>query len=152
MIFPCACVATLNFRERISLCSAVGKMCFTSLLAAATVWVAMCFSNAIAAEIAIPALQIIPGVEIESQQRIIYRCAGDVRLPVRYLSTNAGDLAYLTAGGEKLLFVSVEAASGVKYVSGRYVWWVKGLDGFLEDVTQESGEPVLKACKQIEQW
>ena len=95
----------------------------------------------------------LPGVKLQSQQRVIYRCAGDVRLPVRYLNTDAGSMAYLPAGGKKLLFVSVMAASGVKYVAGNYTWWTKGHEGFLTDETQgEDADPVLKDCRQIEQW
>ncbi|MFL9877842.1 MliC family protein [Herbaspirillum rhizosphaerae] len=95
----------------------------------------------------------LPGIKLFSQQRVIYRCAGDVRLPVRYLNTDAGALAYLPAGGKRLLFVSVVAASGVKYVAGNYVWWSKGREGFLADKTQgEDAEPILRDCKQIENW
>lgn len=93
----------------------------------------------------------LPGIKLISQQRVVYRCAGDVRLPVRYLNTDAGSLAYLPAGGKKLLFVGVTTASGVKYVAGNYVWWNKGLEGFLSD-DADGGEPVLKDCKQIEKW
>lgn len=95
----------------------------------------------------------LPDVKIQSQQRLIYRCAGDVRLPVRYLNTNAGAFAYLPVAGKRQLFVSVVAASGVKYVAGHYVWWSKGNEGFLTDETLgEDAEPVLKDCKQIEKW
>lgn len=95
----------------------------------------------------------LPDVKIQSQQRLIYRCAGDVRLPVRYLNTNAGSFAYLPVAGKRQLFVSVLAASGAKYVSGRYVWWSKGDEGFLVDEMQDDGaEPHLKDCKQIEKW
>ncbi|WP_240475758.1 MliC family protein [Herbaspirillum rhizosphaerae] len=95
----------------------------------------------------------LPGVKLFSQERVIYRCAGDVRLPVRYLNTDAGALAYLPAGGKRLLFVSVMAASGVKYVAGNYIWWSKGKEAFLADKTQgDDAEPLLKDCKQIENW
>jgi len=95
----------------------------------------------------------LPDVKIQSQQRLIYRCAGDVRLPVRYLNTNAGALAYLPVAGKRQLFVSVVAASGAKYAAGRYVWWSKGSEGFLMDETLgEDAEPILKDCKQIEKW
>ncbi|WP_158559762.1 MULTISPECIES: MliC family protein [unclassified Herbaspirillum] len=104
------------------------------------------------AKTAVPNLNL-PDVKILSQQRLIYRCAGDVRLPVRYLNTNAGAFAYLPVAGKRQLFVSVVAASGVKYVAGRYVWWNKGNEGFLSDETLgEDAEPILKDCKQIENW
>ena len=100
-----------------------------------------------------PSALHIPGIKMLSQQRVIYRCAGDVRLPVRYLNTDAGALAYLPAGGSKLLFVGVSAASGAKYAAGRYVWWTKGKNAFLEDAMQEPGsEPILKDCEQVEKW
>jgi membrane-bound inhibitor of C-type lysozyme len=99
-----------------------------------------------------PAALHIPGIKVFSQQRVIYRCAGDVRLPVRYLNTDAGALAYLPAAGVKLLFVNVMAASGERYVAGRYVWWSKGKEGVLSDAMQEEGEPLLKDCRQVEKW
>jgi membrane-bound inhibitor of C-type lysozyme len=98
-----------------------------------------------------PALHI-PGIKV-TQQRVIYRCAGDVRVPVRYLNTDAGSFAYLPIGGKKLLFVSVQVASGVKYVAGRYSWWTKGSEAVLDDIMQEdSGEPLLKDCREVEHW
>lgn len=92
-------------------------------------------------------------IRIRSHQRVLYRCAGDVRLQVRYLSTNAGAFAYLPVAGRRQLFVSVTAASGTKYVSGRYVWWTQGEKGFLADETQKRGsEPLLKECAQVGKW
>lgn len=121
-------------------------------LAAAALGVCVLLSNAVAAKTAPTALHI-PGVIILSQQRIIYRCAGDMRLPVRYLSTNAGSLAYLPVGGKRRIFVNVVSASGARYVADRYVWWSKGGDGFLEDISREEGaDPVLKDCRQVEKW
>ncbi|WP_232511711.1 MliC family protein [Herbaspirillum sp. meg3] len=138
-----ACVATLNLSR-----SAVGKIYSSVLLAAVAAFAALP-----GATLAKTSSLTLPGIKLFSQQRVIYRCAGDVRLPVRYLNTDAGSLAYLPAGGKRLLFVSVVAASGVKYVAGNYVWWSKGKEGFLADKTQgEDAEPILKDCKQIENW
>ena len=137
------CVATLNLSR-----SAVGKIFSSVLLAAVAVSAALP-----GATLAKTSSLTLPGVKLFSQQRVIYRCAGDVRLPVRYLNTDAGSLAYLPASGKRLLFVSVMAASGVKYVAGNYIWWSKGREGFLTDKTLgEDAEPLLKDCKQIENW
>lgn len=93
----------------------------------------------------------IPGVKVKSQQSTIYRCVGDVRLPVLYVNSDAGALAILSVGGKKLLFVNVQAASGVKYVADHYAWWSKDEGGFLEDMMQdEDAEPIFKDCQQIE--
>ncbi|WP_197034930.1 MliC family protein [Herbaspirillum sp. RV1423] len=82
------------------------------------------------ATLAKPSGLSLPDVKIQSQQRLIYRCAGEVRLPVRYLNTNAGSFAYLPVAGRRQLFVSVLAASGAKYAAGHYIWWTKAMKGF----------------------
>ena len=141
----CACVATLNLYR-----SAVSKIRPAILLAAVAASAAL--PGATLAKTAVSNLNL-PDVKILSQQRLIYRCAGDVRLPVRYLNTNAGALAYLPVAGKRQLFVSVVAASGAKYAAGRYVWWSKGNEGFLADETLGAdAEPIFKDCKQIENW
>lgn len=105
--------------------------------------------SAAGAASASPSLQL-PGVKVLSQRRVIYRCADDVRVAVRYLNTDAGAFAYLPAAGVKLLFVNVEAGSGAKYVAGRYVWWSKGQQAFLQDVTRPEGdEPMLRDCNEV---
>lgn len=150
---PCVCAATLKrLQLRLHLNQKTMAVCGI-LLHAAVVVSAVCPALAVAKAPSPPPPALhIPGIKV-SQQRVIYRCAGDVRVPVRYLNTDAGALAYLPAGGRKLLFVSVQAASGVKYVAGRYVWWSKGNEAFLEDMMQdESGEPILKDCRQVESW
>ncbi|MBB3213998.1 membrane-bound inhibitor of C-type lysozyme [Herbaspirillum sp. Sphag1AN] len=121
-------------------------------LAAAALGAGIFLSNAVTAK-TVPIAFHIPGVIILNQQRVIYRCAGDVRLPVRYLNTNAGALAYLSVGGKKRIFVNVVSASGARYVADRYAWWSKGGEGFLEDISREEGaDPVLKDCRQVERW
>ena len=128
----------------------MSKVIPATLLAAVAALAAL--PGATLAKTSLPVLTL-PDVKIQNQQRLIYRCAGDVRLPVRYLNTNAGAFAYLPVAGKRQLFVSVVAASGVKYVAGRYVWWNKGKEGFLADETLgEDAEPILKDCKQIENW
>ena len=144
-ILRCACVATLNLYR-----SAVSKVLPAILLAVVAASAAL--PGATLAKTTLPSLTL-PDVKIQSQQRLIYRCAGDVRLPVRYLNTSAGAFAYLPVAGKRQLFVSVVAASGVRYVAGRYVWWNKGNEGFLSDETLgDDAEPILKDCKQIENW
>lgn len=138
-------VKTLMFKTTV-----VGRIPIRVMLAAVVACAVL--PGMVQAKAVAPALHI-PGIKVQGQQRVIYRCAGDVRVPVRYLNTDAGDFAYLPAGGRKLLFVSVASASGVKYVAGRYAWWTKGLEGFLEDTLHgEDAEPILKDCRQVEKW
>jgi membrane-bound inhibitor of C-type lysozyme len=144
-ISRCVCAATLDLYR-----SAVSKVLPAILLAAVAASAAL--PGATLAKTTLPSFTL-PDVKIQNQQRLIYRCAGDVRLPVRYLNTNAGAFAYLPVAGKRQLFVSVVAASGVKYVAGRYVWWNRGNEGFLSDETLgEDAEPILRDCKQIENW
>lgn len=92
-------------------------------------------------------------IRIRSQQRLLYECAGGVRLKVHYLNTNAGAFAYLTVAGRRQLFVSVTAVSGTRYVGGRYVWSLRDEKGDLAVESRNVGaEPLPKECVQTGKW
>ncbi|WP_378947049.1 MliC family protein [Paracoccus sp. R86501] len=55
-----------------------------------------------------------------------YQCDGGRDLAVRYVNAGANRLAVIPLEGEELLFANVVAASGARYVSGMWQWWVKG--------------------------
>lgn len=62
---------------------------------------------------------------------ITYFCNGGAVVEVRYLNAGPNSLALLPIKGEQRIFVSMIAASGVRYVSGEYEWWSKGRDASL---------------------
>ncbi|MCR9085943.1 MAG: MliC family protein [Rhodobacteraceae bacterium] len=66
-----------------------------------------------------------------------YRCGDGPVFGVRYVNADPNFLAVLAVEGETRVFVSVLAASGVRYVSGPYQWWTKGGGATLSDIRKD---------------
>jgi membrane-bound inhibitor of C-type lysozyme len=78
-----------------------------------------------------------------------YDCAGHEPMVVQYLNAAPNFLALVPVGGQTLIFVNTISASGAKYESGQYVWWDKGSDATLSDVTEGlDAAPVLSCTAQ----
>lgn len=81
----------------------------------------------------------------------IYDCATDTPLSVTYINAEPNFLAVIPIDGEDLIFVNTLAASGAKYEAGKYVWWNKGADATLTDLTEGlDAAPVLTCHERIE--
>ena len=127
--------------------------------------------NAHAATAAAPALALSPGpVATETplpaassnivitlgasgnfeRKTVNYGCQGDVEtLAVDYINAAPNYLALIPLDGSKLVFNTVLAASGAKYAAGKYVWWNKGTDAELYDLTQgDKAKPIL-TCSEV---
>jgi len=89
-----------------------------------------------------------PGIEIASTSTHTYQCEAGKTVTVTYWNSQAGQsFALLPVDGKPLLFVDTIAASGVKYMAGRYTWWTKGERGDLYDAMAGSNAaPVMSAC------
>jgi len=71
-------------------------------------------------------------------------------LSVAYVATADGDaLAYLTVEGRPHIFISVLAESGGRYVSGPYVWQIKGTSASLRRVDDAGAAPLLADCTVV---
>jgi membrane-bound inhibitor of C-type lysozyme len=80
-----------------------------------------------------------------------YGCEGGdtSSLAVDYINAPPNYLALVPIDGTTLVFNTVLAASGAKYAAGKYVWWSKGTEASLYDLTQgEKAKPVL-TCSEI---
>ncbi len=78
-------------------------------------------------------------------------CEGADPMSVEYVNAAPVFLAFLTVNSEKLIFVNVLAASGARYASGQYVWWTKGGEGSLYDVTAgEDAAPIMTCLEATE--
>ena len=80
-----------------------------------------------------------------------YGCEGGAQdaLSVVYINAPPNYLALVPIDGTTLVFNTVLSGSGAKYAAGKYVWWTKGSDGSLYDLTQgEKAKPVL-SCSEI---
>ncbi|MBI4920275.1 MAG: MliC family protein [Devosia nanyangense] len=85
------------------------------------------------------------------RKAVTYACEGHDPLIVEYLNAAPNFLALLPVGDQTLIFVNVISASGAKYESGSYVWWTKGADATLHDVTEGlDAAPVLTCSEQVD--
>ncbi|WP_244629771.1 MliC family protein [Martelella limonii] len=69
-----------------------------------------------------------------------YDC-GDFTLDARYINGDQIMLAELQWPDNHIIAAEVIAASGARYAAGQYVWWSKGNDGTLYDVTKGENDP-----------
>lgn len=108
------------------------------------------------APVAAQAAQTSIGIELATEgdfeRRIItYDCAAAEPVTVSYINAAPNFLALVPVEGEaeQLVFASTIAASGVRYVSGKWVWWTRGADTSLYDMTLgEDADPVL-TCEEL---
>jgi len=84
------------------------------------------------------------------RKMVKYGCQGDVdSITVDYVNAAPNYLALIPLEGSTLVFNTVLAASGAKYAAGKYVWWNKGTDADLYDLTQgPNAKPVLH-CSEV---
>ncbi|WP_416358002.1 MliC family protein [Aureimonas phyllosphaerae] len=86
----------------------------------------------------------LPGTP--ERMRFTYECSDGVARVVEYVNLPDNDLALVEAGPSRRLFVGVIAASGAKYAAGAQVWWSKGSEASLLDVTK--GDAPIAECQQ----
>ncbi len=94
-----------------------------------------------------------PSLKVVSRSVVAYRCEAGRELGVAYINTdNQQSFAIVRLDGRHLVLVNVLAASGARYTADKFVWWTKGDEGNLYDLTQgENAAPIAKNCKAIEQ-
>ncbi|MBL8585033.1 MAG: MliC family protein [Rhizobiaceae bacterium] len=88
----------------------------------------------------------LPGSEPPSVQNLTYDCDGRT-IGATYINTAANALAVLDLGEETVVMANVLAASGAKYAGQKYVWWTKGDEADLYDLTQDEKTP-LAHCQR----
>ena len=77
-----------------------------------------------------------------------YACEQHDPVTMQYINAAPNYLAVLPLDGQQLVFVSVVAASGTKYVSGQYVLFSKGPQISLQDTTEGlDAAPVLQCTE-----
>ena len=95
-------------------------------------------------------LQLSSATDFE-RRVMVYDCGDGAPVTVSYINAAPNFLALVPIAEEPqpLVFASVLAASGVRYASGQWVWWTKGVDATLYDITLgEDAEPVL-TCSEM---
>lgn len=84
------------------------------------------------------------------RRNVHYGCEGDTDLiTVAYLNAAPNYLALIPIAGSTLVFNTVLAASGAKYAAGKYVWWTKGNEASLFDLTQGADSKPILVCAEV---
>jgi len=99
--------------------------------------------RAAAAEIVI---ELPEGIDVE-QIKVDYDCGGN-NMPVEYVNAGPVWLAVFTHEGEPVVASAGITASGVRYAGGRLVWWTKGAEASLYDVTGGEDAAPIAECKE----
>jgi len=85
----------------------------------------------------------------ESEIKLVkYDCEGRDPLTVQYLNAAPNFLALIPIDGQTLIFANTLSASGAKYESGQYIWWNKGSDATLTDVTEGLDAAPVMSCTE----
>ena len=85
------------------------------------------------------------------RRTVTYDCDGRDPLAVTYLNAAPNFLALITLDDGELVFTSVLSGSGVRYASGRFIWWTRGAEASLYDLTLgEDAEPVASCLENSE--
>ncbi len=81
-----------------------------------------------------------------------YDCEHHDPIVVQYLNAAPNFLAIVPIDKVgSLVFVNTLSGSGAKYESGQYVWWSKGNDATLSDVTEGlDAAPVLSCSEEVD--
>jgi membrane-bound inhibitor of C-type lysozyme len=97
-------------------------------------------------------LQLVLRLDGNAEHNVTtYQCEGmEEPLTVEYVNADPTYLAFLTLDGEKQIFVNVLAASGARYASGQYVWWTKGSEASLYDLTKGEDAPPTSCLEATE--
>ena len=79
---------------------------------------------------------------------VTYDCA-TTTLDVEYINADRISLVVFAYDGKPILASNVLSASGARYASGQYIWWSKGSNASLYDLTQgEDAAPILSCSEQ----
>jgi membrane-bound inhibitor of C-type lysozyme len=87
----------------------------------------------------------LPGSEAAKTQPVAYDC-GDERIAATYINAGANALAVLKIGAATVVFTNVLSGSGARYAGQQYIWWTKGDEADLYDLTKGENAPPLH-CK-----
>ena len=67
---------------------------------------------------------------------------------MQYINAAPNFLALIPIEDKTLIFVTTVSASGAKYESGQFVWWDKGSDATLSDVTEGLDAAPVLTCSE----
>lgn len=83
----------------------------------------------------------VPGEGTTEVKPVSYKCDGELPVSATYINAPGNALAVLLIGDDTVVTANVLAASGAKYAGGKYIWWTKGTEADLYDLTLGEDAP-----------
>lgn len=88
----------------------------------------------------------LPGGQKVERMKVAYSCDGGLKVQAEYFNAQPVALATIAFKKDFVVLANVLAGSGAKYAGGQYIWWTKGDNADLYDLTKgENAQPV--SCK-----
>ncbi|MDW6025495.1 MliC family protein [Mesorhizobium sp. BAC0120] len=87
----------------------------------------------------------LPGSGAPETHLVAYECGGEV-IAATYINAGRNGLAVLKIGDATVVFSNVLSGSGARYAGQQYIWWTKGEQADLYDLTKGESAPPLH-CK-----
>lgn len=88
----------------------------------------------------------IPGARTVDRQAQRYDCGGQ-SVAAEYINAGPVSLVTLAIGSDFVVATNVISGSGAKYAGGQYIWWTKGDEATLFDVTKGEDAPGIACTK-----
>lgn len=109
---------------------------------------AIIFAFATSAAMASTVTLELPGDAKVERSTVGYKC-GDQAVKAEYVNAGDNSLAVLTLGDQTVVAVTVLSGSGAKYAGQNYVWWTKGDNADLYDLTKGEDAPAVFSCEAV---
>ncbi|MDH4986087.1 MliC family protein [Aminobacter anthyllidis] len=90
----------------------------------------------------------LPGDAKVERNLVDYTC-GDQTVKAEYISAGDNSLVVLTLSDRTVIAVTVLSGSGAKYTGQHYVWWTKGDNADLYDLTKGEDAPAVLSCEAV---
>lgn len=106
---------------------------------------------------AVAAVSVDVGISFSGdadKKTVTYGCESHAPLTITYINSAPNFIAIVpitddeTGQTDDMVFVSVLTASGARYEAGQYVWWNKGTEAYLYDLTEGADAAPLLSCSE----
>lgn len=88
----------------------------------------------------------LPGDAPVERNVVGYEC-GDQSVKAEYINAGDNALVVLTLGDRTVVAVTVLSGSGARYAGQNYVWWTKGDNADLYDLTKGEDASAVLSCE-----
>lgn len=91
----------------------------------------------------------LPGGQKVERMKVAYTCDGGLKVQAEYFNAKPVALATIAFKKDFVVLANVLAGSGAKYAGGPYIWWTKGDNADLYDLTKGAGFLQIDAMRGL---